>query len=337
MPLAGPPFHAGRFLEGLLPVTVLLGLAVPLSVTDSAAADSAVTTAEYNASPGQTGSHVLPAAYSTGQAGHKLKWLPTRTGTASRASRSPSLVKSAQYDAPSPVRVAARGTVDPFNMPFGQGSVSASGQDPAEKPVSDGALEGEAPPLLSRPPLELPPGPKPLKAESTEQSEKVTKPSLTEELLTVGPSDQAYDCSSADKIRPLSDVNLDISPSEALPAPCKRETGDFQGRDWAPTTFMWKASGLCHKPAYFEEVQLERYGHSTGPYTQPLVSAAHFFLTVPVLPYKMGLYPPEECMYTLGYYRPGSCAPYLLNPLPLSLRAGVAQAGAMTGMGLLIP
>ena len=69
-------------------------------------------------------------------------------------------------------------------------------------------------------------------------------------------------------------------------------------------TYTWKASGLCHKPLYFEDEQLERYGHACcGPLLQPLVSAGKFFLTLPVLPYEMGLYPPNECIYTLGVYR----------------------------------
>ena len=38
------------------------------------------------------------------------------------------------------------------------------------------------------------------------------------------------------------------------------------------------------------------------------------------LPYKMGLELPNECVYTLGYYRPGDCAPYLFDPLPISVR-----------------
>ena len=111
----------------------------------------------------------------------------------------------------------------------------------------------------------------------------------------------------------------------------------FQTRAWLPTTFTWKASGLCHKPLYFEDVHLERYGHSWGPLAQPVLSGAHFFLTFPILPYKMGLYPPRECIYTLGYYRPGSCAPYMLDPLPISVRAALFEAGAWVGGVYLIP
>ena len=90
-------------------------------------------------------------------------------------------------------------------------------------------------------------------------------------------------------------------------------------------------------PAYFEDVHLEGYGHSWGPYLQPIISGGRFFLTVPILPYKMGLYPPGECIYTLGHYRPGNCAPYMLDPLPLSVRAAVAQGGVWTGMVYAIP
>ena len=84
-------------------------------------------------------------------------------------------------------------------------------------------------------------------------------------------------------------------------------------------------------------MHLERYGHSWGPFLQPVISGGHFFLTVPVLPYKMGLALPGECMYTLGYYRPGSCAPYMLDPLPLSIRAALLEGGAWVGAAAVIP
>ena len=116
--------------------------------------------------------------------------------------------------------------------------------------------------------------------------------------------------------------------------PCECALGlrtTFPGRHWGPMTFTWKASAQCHKPLYFEDVQLERYGHSWNPVLQPFLSAGHFFVSVPLLPYKMGLTPPCECMYTLGYYRPGDCSPYMIEPTPLSLRAGAFQALGATG------
>jgi len=105
----------------------------------------------------------------------------------------------------------------------------------------------------------------------------------------------------------------------------------YQGRNWVASSFAWKASEVSHKPTYFEEVQLERYGHTLHPLAQPFVSGAHFFLNIAVLPYKMGIHPLHECQYPLGYYRPGSCAPWLLPPVPLSVRGGLAEAGVILG------
>ena len=139
-------------------------------------------------------------------------------------------------------------------------------------------------------------------------------------------------------LKSIDEISIDISPSGGrLPEGPELQRTPLLPRDWSRTITNWEASKLHQKPLYFEEVKLERYGHTCRPCLQPAVSAAHFFLSVPVLPYKMGLYPPRECIYTLGYYRPGSCAPYMLDPLPLSVRAGLMEAGVWTGMPFLIP
>jgi hypothetical protein len=109
------------------------------------------------------------------------------------------------------------------------------------------------------------------------------------------------------------------------------------GRDWASICYTWKASGLCHKPLYFEQAHMERYGHSYGPVLDSVISGAHFFATVPVLPYKMGLEPPLECVYPLGEYRPGSCAPRYIEPVPFSVRAAAAEAATVTGLSFALP
>ena len=108
-------------------------------------------------------------------------------------------------------------------------------------------------------------------------------------------------------------------------------------RNWVAGTFTYQASNLCHKPLYFEEVQLERYGHTAGPIKQPLLSGAHFFCNIAVLPYKMAISPPMECEYPLGYYRPGSCAPWHIPPIPFSVRAALAEAGVWIGGIYVIP
>ena len=124
-----------------------------------------------------------------------------------------------------------------------------------------------------------------------------------------------------------------------LPGECQSQNSAYmaQTRDWVPSTFTWTASALCHKPLYFEEVQLERYGHTAGPIKQPFISGAHFFFNIAVLPYKMAINPPRECQYPLGYYRPGDCAPWHIPPVPLSLRGAAAEAGAWVGGIFLIP
>ena len=88
---------------------------------------------------------------------------------------------------------------------------------------------------------------------------------------------------------------------------------------------------------YFEQIQLERYGHTAGPWSQPFLSGGHFILNIATLPYKMGMHPMNECQYSLGYYRPGSCAPWLISPVPLSLQGAASQAGAIFGGGALFP
>jgi hypothetical protein len=121
-----------------------------------------------------------------------------------------------------------------------------------------------------------------------------------------------------------------------VPTECVLGDENHEGRDWIPSTMTWTASALCGKPNYFEEVQVERYGHTAGIF-QPAISGAHFFINIAVLPYKMGINPPNECRYALGYYRPGSCAPWMIPPVPLSVRGAAYQAAAVGIIAPLIP
>src|SRR5690606_14065152 len=77
-----------------------------------------------------------------------------------------------------------------------------------------------------------------------------------------------------------------------LPVNCPLPEGELRPRDWAMTTYTWKAPALCNKPLYFENVQLEWYGHTAGPLVQPILSGAHFFGSLLLLPYQMGMHPP---------------------------------------------
>jgi hypothetical protein len=122
-----------------------------------------------------------------------------------------------------------------------------------------------------------------------------------------------------------------------LPAECPLGGLRNAERNWMCSTVYYHASALCHKPLYFEEVQLERYGHTAGPFRQPIISGAHFITNLALLPYHMGINPPTECQYALGYYRPGSCAPWMIQPFPLSLRGAAAEVGVALGMIYIIP
>jgi hypothetical protein len=123
-----------------------------------------------------------------------------------------------------------------------------------------------------------------------------------------------------DWIRPIHQLGTSIAnPPGELPtdvAQCRFEMAPrmhsslWPGRDWPDFTYVWQAPGLCHRPLYFEEPNLERYGHSAGHVVQPLVSAAHFAAAVPALPVNMALRRPWNCAYTLGHARPGSSAPW---------------------------
>lgn len=122
-----------------------------------------------------------------------------------------------------------------------------------------------------------------------------------------------------------------------LPRECLIDQAAYTPRQWQHMTMTWKASNLCHNPLYFEDVNLERYGHTRGPLLEPIVQSAHFFANIAVLPYKMGVHAPNECQYALGYYRPGNCAPWIKPPMPISARGAIAQAATMTGLFWLIP
>lgn len=122
-----------------------------------------------------------------------------------------------------------------------------------------------------------------------------------------------------------------------LPEECNFEGEEYKLRDFRLTTFTWVAAATCHKPLYFEQVGVERYGHSAGPIAQPLISGVHFFGDIVMLPYHAGLTPPKECIYTLGHYRPGDCAPWLIPGFPFSERAFKWEGLALGAAIVLLP
>ena len=179
----------------------------------------------------------------------------------------------------------------------------------------------------------------PSKVALTQYAEAQTAPMTAQGVRPLN-SKEPYDdtCPDPKKMGSIIDVPYKLVPSPgAFPEGCPLPDEEFQRKPPTPITFTWKASNLCHKPLYFEDVQLERYGHYCNPLFQPFVSRARFWLTVPCLPYLMGVNPPNECIYDRGYYRPGNCAPSMLEPIPISLRGGLLEAGAIVGLAAALP
>jgi len=150
-------------------------------------------------------------------------------------------------------------------------------------------------------------------------------------------------------IRPITSLTVNIGYKEGeAPTDIGRDhlvrvqaetSGAVFTRQWPIVCYQWEAPALAHRPLYFEEVNLERYGYGVRPLSavQPVVSAGQFFATVPLLPYKMFAEPARQPVYTLGHYRPGSDVPYEMMVPPLSLSGASVEAAVVTGLIFAIP
>jgi|GEM_PF-704513 hypothetical protein len=140
-------------------------------------------------------------------------------------------------------------------------------------------------------------------------------------------------------IEQMSDVDrCYVSDVWGFPLKCRLAGSDGSSqRDFTAISLSWTASAICQQPLFFEDVTLERYGYTAGPFLQPFRSGAHFFTNIAIMPYRAGIHPINECIYTLGYFRPGTPAPEIRPAFPLSIRGGLWQAGVVTGGAVLLP
>ncbi|QDT14656.1 hypothetical protein [Alienimonas californiensis] len=113
-------------------------------------------------------------------------------------------------------------------------------------------------------------------------------------------------------------------------------TAPYQPRPVLPVQYRWAAPNITYNPLYFQDVNLERYGHHHGV-LQPAASVGKFGVQLIGLPYQMALDPPHKCETPLGYYRPGDCAPKLCYQIPLNAKAALVQAAAVSGVALILP
>jgi hypothetical protein len=121
------------------------------------------------------------------------------------------------------------------------------------------------------------------------------------------------------------------------PAEIHLSEGPWVPRTYAPSLYAWQASNVCYNPLFYEDVQLERYGHSYPFFVQPFVSIGRMTVQAIGFPYQAVINPPCCDVYPLGYYRPGECAPKLIYQIPLNLEAALVEAGAITGTYFLFP
>ena len=113
--------------------------------------------------------------------------------------------------------------------------------------------------------------------------------------------------------KPIDDLTTNIDPTAGdLPEDVAAKIFDAEptingnrDRGFGETLYFWEASNLAHKPLYFEQAYVERYGYNYRC-LQPVVSGVEFYTDVAVLPIKMAATIRRPYIYALGPARPGT-------------------------------
>ena len=117
---------------------------------------------------------------------------------------------------------------------------------------------------------------------------------------------------------------LTVDPAVIAPSPV---------RPVQPMCVQWQAAALCHRPLSFEDVSLERYGHTKQPeLAESLLAGSRYFGRLAILPYKMGVDCPHDCEYAAGFARPGNCARPVKEHLPASAKGLLFESLAVSGI-----
>lgn len=197
-----------------------------------------------------------------------------------------------------------------------------------------------ADPVFDLVPLDQPNSPFRLPVMATRQAEKVedAPPAPTGEEAKSNEDTLGYF-----DFKPVGELTVDINAikGEDPPNLAKPEFEKVEpvvlDTTWIDQTLTAQTFPFYHQPLYFEDPNAERCGDTWG-LLQPAMSAAQFYLTIPVLPYLIGAYPPNEEVESLGDC-PYGCKYKLTDAyVPRFSWKGVAlQGAATTGMIYLIP
>jgi hypothetical protein len=154
-----------------------------------------------------------------------------------------------------------------------------------------------------------------------------------DEYLTVASVDDPIQANPFARIKQSDSFNLlDDTTAEKVPFVGAATWAEFADQPEFPHVATYQAHNFKYRPLYFEEVNLERYGNQLP--LQNFASAAHFFTSAALLPYKIGSQSPKCCISTLGYERPGDCVPYRIHRRPFSRRGLIYQGLAVTAIAL---
>lgn len=185
-------------------------------------------------------------------------------------------------------------------------------------PNPPAAAQNQAPPIIAPAPTasELIPVP----AETVEP-----KPFAPLSLSSIGRATTSITPPAGERPRNLAAL---AQPADPQPLAHLGEPA----RVTAPYYSTPRVPDFTHRPLYFEERALERNGRTIGV-LQPGLSAAHFFGTIPVLPYKMGAQPPSRPMYTGNGIDPPSDHLSVRD----RVRGVMAEAGVVLGLNYILP
>lgn len=123
-------------------------------------------------------------------------------------------------------------------------------------------------------------------------------------------------------------------PAEAVLRDLDRKNpsiNDFPIRNFAHIHYCWEPTNMSALPLYFEDVALERYGHTRGFLIDPPFKVGLFALQFIGLPYQMTIDPPWIKRYALGFYRPGQFVCPKYYQVPWNTKAAVVEASVLTG------